>query len=76
MPQTISAPALAGLGGSIPSPTRVTTWQESLVSVLLLVSLLAALIVLLLKGFRLQDAFSALATGGLLAAELRRRLLA
>ncbi|MFL4953333.1 hypothetical protein ACJ6WE_40085 [Streptomyces sp. MMS24-I31] len=46
-----------------------------LVSLLLLVILLAALIVLLARGMKLEEALAVLGAGGVLAAELRQRLL-
>ncbi|MFI1169289.1 hypothetical protein ACH4UM_38460 [Streptomyces sp. NPDC020801] len=46
-----------------------------LVSLLLLVVLLAALIALLARGMKLEEALAVLGAGGVLAAELRQRLL-
>ncbi|MFE6288227.1 hypothetical protein [Streptomyces sp. NPDC057877] len=46
-----------------------------LASLLLLVILLAALFVLLARGMKLEEALAILGAGGLLAAELRQRLL-
>lgn len=46
-----------------------------LASLLLLVILLAALFVLLARGMNLEEALAILGAGGLLAAELRQRLL-
>ncbi|MFE5753800.1 hypothetical protein ACFQ7I_08865 [Streptomyces massasporeus] len=46
-----------------------------MLSLLLLVVLLAALVALLVKGLRLEEALAVLGAGGLLAAELRRLLL-
>ncbi|MBD0676975.1 hypothetical protein [Streptomyces sp. CBMA156] len=75
MSQTIPDPAPTGPDGRVPSPALAATWQASLISVLLLVSLLTALIALLFRGMTLEEAIAALGAGGLLAAELRRRLL-
>lgn len=44
-------------------------------SLLLLAILLAALVVLLARGMKLEEALAILGAGGLLAAELRQRLL-
>ncbi|MFD5208583.1 hypothetical protein ACFVZE_23910 [Streptomyces anulatus] len=49
--------------------------SSPLVSLLLLVILLAALFVLLARGMKLEEALAVLGAGGLLAAELRQRLL-
>ncbi|WP_055606700.1 hypothetical protein [Streptomyces prasinus] len=46
-----------------------------LASLLLLVILLGALVVLLARGVKLEEALAILGAGGLLAAELRQRLL-
>ncbi|MGW0963649.1 hypothetical protein ACWD4K_32605 [Streptomyces gelaticus] len=46
-----------------------------LVSLLLLVILLAALVVLLARGMNLEEALAVLGASGLLAVELRQRLL-
>ncbi|MFD7641813.1 hypothetical protein ACFV4P_14290 [Kitasatospora sp. NPDC059795] len=75
MSQMIPYPVPAGFGGPVAPPARAMTWQASLVSVLLLVALLAALIALVLKGLKLEEAIAVLAAGGLMASELRRRLL-
>ncbi|MGW7073063.1 hypothetical protein ACWGII_41150 [Streptomyces sp. NPDC054855] len=46
-----------------------------LASLLLLVILLAALVVLLARGMKIEEALAVLGAGGLLAVELRQRLL-
>ncbi|MFB7753993.1 hypothetical protein ACFC18_31025 [Streptomyces sp. NPDC056121] len=69
-------PASAHPGGALGNPDAITaSWPTSVVSLLLLVVLLAALVALLAKGLRLEEALAVLGSGGLLAAELRRLLL-
>ncbi|MGI5518372.1 hypothetical protein [Streptomyces sp. CA-106131] len=56
--------------------TPATAVQASpLASLLLLVIFLAALVVLLARGMKLEEALAVLGAGGLLAAERRHRLL-
>lgn len=56
--------------------TPASASQSSpLASLLLLVILLGALVVLLARGMKLEEALAILGAGGLLAAELRQRLL-
>ncbi|MFD9289585.1 hypothetical protein ACFWBV_15100 [Streptomyces sp. NPDC060030] len=52
-----------------------TAKSSPLASLLLLAILLAALVVLLARGMKLEEALAILGAGGLLAAELRQRLL-
>lgn len=52
-----------------------TTKSSPLASLLLLAMLLAALFVLLARGMKLEEALAILGAAGLLAAELRQRLL-
>ncbi|WP_328512997.1 hypothetical protein OHB25_58305 [Streptomyces mirabilis] len=76
MSRLLPEPASAHPGGAPVDPDATTTsWPTSVVSLLLLVVLLAALVALLAKGLRLEEALAVLGAGGLLAAELRRLLL-
>ncbi|MFJ1601500.1 hypothetical protein [Streptomyces sp. NPDC088261] len=71
LPEPVSA---AQNGPCADSPAS-TAKSSPLVSLLLLVILLAALFVLLARGMKLEEALAILGAGGLLAAELRQRLL-
>ncbi|MFK0223941.1 hypothetical protein ACIQWN_37910 [Streptomyces vinaceus] len=52
-----------------------TTKSSPLTALFLLAILLTALVVLLARGMKLEEALAVLGAGGLLAAELRQRLL-
>ncbi|MGO1025692.1 hypothetical protein ACTOXX_34520 [Streptomyces rubiginosohelvolus] len=75
MTYLLPEPVPAEQNGSCAHVPASAAKSSPLVSVLLLAILLAALVVLLARGMKLEEALAVLGAGGLLAAELRQRLL-
>ncbi|WP_129851096.1 hypothetical protein [Streptomyces sp. SCA2-2] len=75
MSYLLPEPAPANQGGPCAHAPASAVKSSPLVSLLLLAILLGALLVLLARGMTFEEALAVLGAGGLLAAELRPRLL-